>query len=672
MANSFSTETAKRRIDQLTDELNAHNHRYYVLADPIISDFEYDKLFRELQELESLHPDLVRSDSPSLRVGGTITKEFPPFIHKRPMLSLQNTYSREEVEDWLRSAEKLLEGQPFTYIVQLKYDGVSLSLHYVNGILESGVTRGDGMQGDEITANVKTIQTVPLRIRAAEIPVEFEVRGEVMMHINPFNALNDQREENGEARLMNPRNATAGTLKNQDSSIVASRPLTFHAYSLFSEGDLPGTDGGQQELLKRWGFLANENARVCRNIDDVFEYINHWDKHRDDLPYEIDGIVIKVNEMNLRETLGYTSKFPRWAIAFKYQAELAETQLKSVSYQVGRTGVVTPVANLEPVLLGGTIVKRASLYNADEIERLGLRVGDMVKVAKGGEIIPKVVEVVVSKRGGGQEPVSFLDKCPACGTALERNEGEVNWFCPNAVTCPPQVKGRIEHFVSRKAMNIDGLGAEIISQLVDAGLVGDYTDLYELNYERVVELDRFAEKSARNLIDSIAVSTKVPYARVLFALGIRFVGETVAKKLVKQFQSIDALASASKEAILVVHEIGDRIAESIFEFFASERNQAKIERLKAAGLQFELADEEKAVSQKLAGMNFVVSGTFQHYSRDGIKDAIEANGGQVKGSVSTKTSFLLAGADAGPSKLEKAVQHKVKVISESEFREMLA
>lgn len=672
MAQPTTPDAIKARIDQLTEELNAHNHRYYVLAAPIISDYEFDMLLKELQDLEAKHPELMRPDSPSVRVGGTITKEFPPYIHKRPMLSLQNTYSREEVEDWLKSVEKLLEGQPFTYIVQHKYDGVSLSIHYENGQMVAAATRGDGVQGDEITANVKTIKTVPLHVSAQGLPAEFEVRGEVLMHVAPFNALNDAREEAGEPRLMNPRNATAGTLKNQDSSIVASRPLTFHAYSLFTDGSTVPTDGGQQQLLRDWGFKANEHVGVCKNIDEVFDYINHWDTHRDDLPYEIDGIVIKVNEIAVRETLGFTSKFPRWAIAFKYQAEQAETELKFVNYQVGRTGVVTPVANLEPVLLGGTIVKRASLYNADEIERLGLREGDIVRVAKGGEIIPKVVEVVLAKRKEGLEPLQFITHCPDCGTALQKNEGEVNFFCPNAETCPPQVKGRIEHFVARKAMDIDGLGAEIIAQLVDAGLIGDYTDLYDLSYEQVVALDRFADKSARNLIDSIAASKSVPYPRVLFALGIRFVGETVAKKLVKQFQSIDALADADKPAILAVHEIGERIADSIIEFFGSPAGQDRIARLKAAGLQFELAEGEKAVSQKLAGMSFVVSGTFDNFSRDGIKVVIEANGGQVKGSVSAKTTYLLAGADAGPSKLEKATQHKVKVLTEAEFIELLA
>ncbi len=672
MAQPSTPQEIKSRVDQLTEELNAHNHRYYVLAAPTISDYDFDLLLRELQHLETQHPEFMRDDSPTVRVGGAITKEFPAFIHKRPMLSLQNTYSREEVEDWLKSIEKLLEGQSFTYIVQHKYDGVSLSIHYENGQMKAAATRGDGVQGDEITTNVKTIQTVPLRINAAGMPADCEVRGEVLMHIVPFNALNDQREENGEPRLMNPRNATAGTLKIQDSSIVATRPLTFHAYSLAAEDTLPATDGAQQALLRDWGFKANEHVGICKNIDEVFDFINHWDKHRDDLPYEIDGIVIKVNEIAIREALGFTSKFPRWAIAFKYKAEQAETVLRFINYQVGRTGTVTPVANLEPVLLGGTMVKRASLYNADELERLGLYEGDTVRVAKGGEIIPKVIEVVTALRKPDAIPVKFITHCPDCNTELQKNEGEVNSYCPNSLTCPPQVKGRIEHYVARKAMDIDGLGAEIVSQLVDAGIVNDYTDLYDLRFEQVVALDRFAEKSARNLIDGIAASSAIPYPRVLFALGIRFVGETVAKKLVKQFQTIDALAAASKEAILSVHEIGDRIADSIIEFFSDPVNQARIDRLKAAGLQFELSEEKKAVSQKLAGLSFVVSGTFGSFSRDGIKDTIEANGGQVKGSVSAKTSYLLAGADVGPSKLDKATQHKVKVLTEAEFIEMLA
>lgn len=665
------TDTAAR-VAQLVQELNAHNHAYYVRAQPTISDYEFDQLLRELQDLEAAHPELRRPDSPTLRVGGEITKDFPTFVHKRPMLSLQNTYSREEVDDWHKQLERGLEGRACTFIVQHKYDGVSMSLHYENGVLTHGVTRGDGVQGDEITANVRTIPSVPLSFQQSGLPAEFEVRGEVVMHNADFEKLNRTRVENGEAPLMNPRNTTAGTLKNQDSRIVASRPMVFYAYWLASEAALPETDGAQQALLADWGFKANTDVKICQNIDEVFAFIEHWEKHRHDLPYEIDGIVIKVNEVGMREVLGSTAKFPRWAIAYKYKAEAAETILEEVTYQVGRTGAVTPVANLKPVLLAGTVVKRASLYNSDEMERLDLHIGDTVKVAKGGEIIPKVMEVVLSKRPLDAPKAVFLSHCPDCGTALEKNEGEVNYYCPNAATCPPQVKGKIEHFVARRAMNIDGLGSEIIAQLVDAGLIQDYTDLYSLRYEDVVRLDRFAEKSARNLIDSIAASSAVPYARVLFALGIRFIGETVAKKLAKFFTSIDALAAASREDLLNIHEIGERIADSVIEFFAAPDTAARIERLKAAGLQLAGASEgEGGGSKKLAGMTFVVSGTFTHFTRDSIKDSIESHAGQVKGSVSAKTSYLLAGEEAGPSKLDKATSLGVKIITEAEYIELI-
>ena len=672
MPQAINREAAKARIQELSEDLRAHNHRYYVLAEPVISDFEFDKLLRELQDLEASFPEFQQEDSPTLRVGGAITKDFPAFKHKRAMLSLQNSYSREEVEDWLKSVEKLLEGKSYTYLVQHKYDGVSLSAHYKDGVLQHAATRGDGVQGDEITANAKTIPTVPLRVKGANIPSDFEVRGEVLMHKDGFDALNEARVAKGEAKLMNPRNATAGTMKMQDSSIVASRPLTFYAYSLLSEEAIPDTDGAQQALLADWKFKANQNVAVCKTIDEVFAFIQHWEKERDNLPYEIDGIVIKINEVAHREELGFTSKFPRWAIAFKYQAEIAETQLNNVSYQVGRTGTVTPVANLEPVLLAGTVVKRASLYNADELERLGLHEGDTVKVAKGGEIIPKVLQVVESARIVDAKPIHFITNCPDCNTELKKNEGEVAFFCPNAESCPPQVKGRIEHFAARKAMDIDGLGTEIIGTLVDAEFIRDYTGLYDLTFAQIVNMERFAEKSAQNLIDGIKASSPIPYPRVVFALGIRYVGETVAKKLVKQFQTIEALMAATRDELLAVHEIGERIADSIVDFFAAPENIAKIERLKAAGLQFELAESEKAVSQKLAGMSFVVSGTFENYSRNSIKAEVEANGGQVKGSVSKKTTYLLAGAEVGPSKLEKATLHKVTVISEAEFMEMLA
>lgn len=666
----MNTTQAKTRIDQLVDELKQHNHNYYVLSNPTISDFEFDKQLRELQDLEEAHPQFMRPDSPTLRVGGAVTKEFPTFTHIRPMLSLQNTYSREEVEDWHESVLKLIDAQQFTYLVQHKFDGVSLSLHYENGQLTHGVTRGDGVQGDEVTANARTVPSVPLVLNAESAPASFEVRGEILMHRDGFDKLNEQRVANGDAPLMNPRNATSGSLKMQDSAVVAKRPLTFYAYWLGAEEGLPPNDGEQQKLLADWGFRANEHVRVCDNIDGVFDFINEWETRRHDLPYEIDGIVIKVNETPQREIMGSTSKFPRWAIAFKYQAERAETVLNEVTFQVGRTGTVTPVANLEPVLLAGTTVKRASLYNADELERLDLHHGDHVLVAKGGEIIPKVLEVVTAKRKPNAEKVAFTSNCPECNTALERNEGEVNYFCPNSAACPPQVKGRIEHFAARKAMNIDGLGTEIIAQLVDAGLVHDYTDLYQLSYEQVVALERFAEKSARNLIDAIANSNAIPYPKVLFALGIRYVGETVAKKLAKQFPHIRDLMGASKEEIVAVHEIGERIADSVIEFAADPVNQERIGKLESAGLQFELAEDQKADSTILQGKSIVVSGTLENFSRTSIKEFIEKNGGQVKGSVSSKTDFLLVGADPGGSKVTKAEANKVAIVNETEFLNM--
>jgi DNA ligase (NAD+) len=668
----MSNQDPKARIEQLVRELNEHNHRYYVLAQPTISDFEFDQLLRELQDLEQIHPHLRRPDSPSQRVGGTITKNFPAFVHKRPMLSLQNTYSREEVDDWYKQVAKLLDGRKCTFFVQHKYDGVSLSLHYRGGVLTHAVTRGDGVQGDEITQNAKTIKTIPLQIQALGLPDEFEVRGEVLMHVKDFEALNKSREENEEEPLRNPRNATAGTLKNQDSSVVAGRPLVFYAYYLALDGQAAQNDSEQQALLGKMGFKANQNVQICQNIDEVFEFIGRWEKQRHQLPYEIDGIVVKVNEIPLREELGNTAKFPRWAIAYKYKAEAAETRLQSVSFQVGRTGTITPVANLEPVLLAGTIVKRASLYNADEINRLGLHVGDAVKVAKGGEIIPKILECLPEKRLPGSEMVTFPSHCPECGSEVKRKEGEVNHYCPNSLSCPPQVTGRIEHFVARRAMNIDGLGSEIIQQLYQAGFVKDYTDLYALKYEQLVGLDRFADKSAANLIESIQASKSVPWNRVLFAIGIRHVGETVAKKLAKFFKSIDSLASAGRNDLLAVNEIGDIIADSILDFFADHSNAQRIQKLREAGLQLESMKDDSGSGNRLGGKSFVVSGTFSQFSRDGIKESIEGNGGQIKSGVSPKVDYLLAGEDAGPSKLDKAAQLNISVISEAEYIAMIS
>lgn len=663
---------AEKRILTLTRELHQHNHNYYVLAAPTISDYEFDMLLKELEQLEEAYPDLRQPDSPTLRVGGDITKEFPTFRHLRPMLSLQNTYSREELEDFDTQVQKLSEGRPYSYIVQKKFDGASLSLHYQNGLLMHGTTRGDGVQGDEITTNVKTIRTIPLRIEAEGMPENFEVRGEVMMHLDDFNEMNRQRAENGEATFMNPRNTTAGTLKMQDSSIVATRKLKFYAYFLEAETGIPPTDGESMEMLRSWGFVTDPDFQVCQDINEVFDYIGKWENRREELPYEIDGIVIKVNELDLRPVLGTTSKFPRWAIAYKYKAAQAETTLEEVTYQVGRTGTVTPVANLKPVLLAGTTVKRASLYNADEIERLDLHEGDTVKVEKGGEIIPKVVQVVVEKRLPGSPKIHFIENCPDCGTPLAQNEGEVNYYCPNAHGCPPQIRGRIEHFAGRRAMDIDGLGTEIVGQLVEAGLIENYADLFDLTFEQVVNLERFAEKSAQNLIEGIHKSKETPYSRTLYALGIRYVGETVAKKLARRFETIEELMAADEETIASVHEIGSRIAESVVSFFASETNRDMVLRLKAAGLQLSQGEDEQQASQALQGKSFVVSGTFEKFSRDGIKAFIESHGGTVKSSVSSKTDFLVAGADAGPSKLTKAEKNKVEIIDESKLMELTA
>lgn len=663
---------AAQRIRQLTDELNQHNHRYYVLDAPTISDREFDKLLKELETLEAENPDHVQPDSPTLRVGGAITKNFPSFTHIRPMLSLQNTYTEEEVTDFMTSLQKHLEDNKYSLIAQHKYDGVSLSLHYENGLLVRAVTRGDGVQGDEITANAKTINTVPLSINAKNAPAEFEVRGEVLMRRSEFDKLNKEREANGEPVLMNPRNASSGTLKMQDSKVVASRPLVFFAYYLESEHDLPNTDGERMDLLREWGFLVDDQLTITDEPEGIFSYTREWNEKRHDLDYEIDGIVIKLNEVNLREMAGRTSKFPRWAIAYKFETEQAESKLESIEFSVGRTGIVTPVANLEPVLLAGTTVKRASLYNADEIERLGLHEGDSVLVEKGGEIIPKVVEVITKKRKKAAKPISFVTECPDCGTTLQKPEGEVAWFCPNSNSCPPQVKGRIEHFAGRKAMYIEGLGSEIIAQLVEEGLIKSYADLFDLTYDDLIKLDRFADKSAANLIASIKASDQVPFARVLFALGIRYVGETVAKKLAKHFKNIDALANADAETIVTVHEIGDRIAESVVDFFANENNRELVERMKTFGLQFEVGEDEMNVSNTLEGRSFVVSGVFEQFSRDSIKKDIESHGGQVKSSVSKKTDYLLAGKEAGSSKLAKAEDLGVAIISEQEYIDLVS
>lgn len=662
--------SAKERIDYLTQELRQHNHNYYVLAQPVISDYEFDLLLSELQQLESAHPELRHPDSPTLRVGGTITKSFPTFRHIRPMLSLGNSYSMEDIVEFDTQVEKLAGGKPYSYLVEHKFDGVSLSLHYENGSLIRAVTRGDGVEGDEITHNARTIKSIPLQLMGAGFPASLEVRGEVILRKSDFEKINETRLEEGLQPLNNPRNTTAGTLKKQDSSEVAERPLVFFAYYLEGDGFAMETDAVAMDLLGKWGFKLSGFHKVCQNIQEVETYLGIWENQRHELDYEIDGIVIKVCERDLREEIGYTAKAPRWAIAYKYKAAAALTRLNSVTFQVGRTGKVTPVANLEPVWLAGTTVKRASIHNADEIERLGLHEGDYVHVEKGGEIIPKITAVAIEKREPGAKPLLFVTNCPECGTPLVRTEGDANHYCPNESGCPPMIKGRMVHFASRKAMNIDGLGIEIVNQLTDAGLIANYADLYDLTYEKLIALDRFADLSVRNLLAGIEASKEIPYPKVLFALGIRYVGETVAKKLARYFSSITELESADLEKLNAVPDIGERIAQSVAAFFQNPDNKETVHRLQQSGLQLETA-EKTGLSNKLNGKSFVISGVFSSRSREEIKQMIEDLGGEVKSALSSKTTYLLAGESAGPSKLSKAQQLNVSVISEDEFLKMI-
>lgn len=665
------TQKAQARMAELSRQLHEHNYNYYILAQPTISDYEFDMLLKELEALEAQYPDFKSENSPTQRVGGQITKEFPTFRHIVPMLSLGNSYSQEDLLDFDTQLQKLSEERAFTYHLEHKFDGVSMSLHYEKGVLVRAVTRGDGVQGDEITANVRTIRTVPLQLKGGNVPDFVEVRGEVLMHRDAFDKWNDEREEKGEDRLMNPRNATAGTLKLQDSQEVARRPLVFYAYQIATLSENAATDHENLQKLQGWGFKVSGHHALCQNMGEVLQYIGEWDSKRFSLPYDIDGIVIKVNEIALRDIMGTTAKSPRWAIAFKYPAAQVFTQLASIDFQVGRTGKITPVANLIPVLLAGTIVKRASVHNADEIARLDLHQGDWVQIEKGGEIIPKITGVQREKRQGESEAIQFVTHCPACQTGLVRPEGEVNHFCPNDAACPPQIKGKIEHFAHRKAMNIDGLGTEIVSQLVDKGLIHDYGDLYALRYEELVKLDKFADLSAKNLLAALEESKKVPFERVLFAIGIRHVGAVAAKKLAKQFGSMDALRQAKEETLVNVQDIGETIAKSIVGFFADEKNQAVLAKLEAAGLQFEGFVQKNQESSVLAGKSFVISGVFSGYSRDGLKEKIEALGGEVKSSVSKKVTYLLAGEEAGPSKLEKAQKEGVAILTEAAFEQLI-
>ena len=661
----------KERILELRHELHEHNRRYYVDNAPSISDMEFDMLMKELQELEANHPEMYDPNSPTLRVGSDLTKEFVQVAHKYPMLSLGNTYSKSEVADFFERVKKLLN-EDFEICCELKFDGTSISLTYVDGKLVRAVTRGDGEKGDDVTANVKTIRSVPLVLSGEGYPKEFEIRGEVLMPWNVFERLNEERALDSEPLFANPRNAASGTLKLQDSSIVAKRGLD--AYLYFLLGDNLPADGHYENLTAaaQWGFKASDVTCKCKTIDEVFDFIERMDAERKNLPYATDGIVLKVNSLRQQKNLGYTAKSPRWAIAYKFQAEKALTRLNEVTYQVGRTGVVTPVANLDPVQLSGTVVKRASLHNADIIAKLDLYIGDMVYVEKGGEIIPKITGVDTSARFMLGDKVTFISQCPQCGTPLVRVEGEAAHYCPNEASCPPQIKGKIEHFISREAMNIDSMGPETVELLFNYGLVKDVADIYGLQPEELMFLPRMGAKSAENIVQALKDSFEVPFERVLFALGIRFVGATVAKRLARTFGSIDALMSASLEELVSVDEIGERIATSVKDYFSKECNKMLVARLKEVGLKFSVGKEiVEERTDILKGLSIVISGVFMHHSRDEYKDMIENNGGKNVGSVSKTTSFILAGENMGPAKLEKANKLGVRLVSEEEFLEML-
>lgn len=660
--------TVKEKIDQLRAELHRHNYNYYVLNAPEISDREFDGMMRELQDLEEAHPEYKDQTSPTMRVGSDINKEFVQVKHKYPMLSLANTYSEAEVRDFYERVKKGLEGEEFELCCELKYDGTSISLTYEEGKLVRAVTRGDGEKGDDVTTNVKTIRSIPLVLHGSNYPREFEIRGEILMPWNVFEDLNAEREAREEPLFANPRNAASGTLKLQNSAVVASRKLDAYLYYLL--GDNIPFDGHYENLKEagQWGFKISNAMRKCKTLDEVFEFINYWDVERKNLPVATDGIVLKVNSLRQQRQLGYTAKSPRWAIAYKFQAEQALTRLNEVTYQVGRTGAVTPVANLDPVQLSGTIVKRASLHNADIIEGLDLHLGDMVYVEKGGEIIPKITGVDKDARFMIGPKVQFITHCPECGSKLIRYEGEAAHYCPNETACPPQIKGKIEHFISRKAMNIDGLGPETVDLFYNLGMIHTVADLYTLKASDISGLERMGDKSAENIINGIEQSKQVPFERVLFALGIRFVGETVAKILAKAFRNIDKLESATLDDLIQVDEIGGRIAQSIITYFADERNRELIERLKQAGLRMSMPELDMSeYTDKLKGQSIVISGVFNHHSRDEYKEMIEKHGGKNVGSISKKTSFILAGDNMGPSKLEKAEKLGIKIINEDEF-----
>ena len=665
-------ESPLEKIERLRRELDEHNYNYYVLNAPTIDDRTFDEMMHELQGLEETFPQYFDPNSPTQRVGNDINRSFSQEEHRYPMLSLSNTYSIEEVSAFYERVRSGLMGEDFELVGELKYDGTSISLIYEGGRLVRAVTRGDGTRGDDVTENVKTIRSIPLQLRGNDYPDSFEIRGEILMPWAVFDALNKEREEQEEPLFANPRNAAAGTLKSQNSAVVAARGLDAYLYYLLGENLPADTHYENLQYARSWGFKVSDAVRKLHSVEEVKEYINYWDMERKNLPVATDGMVFKVNSLRQQKNLGYTTKSPRWAIAYKFQAEKALTRLNSVSYQVGRTGTVTPVANLDPVLLSGTIVKRATLHNEDIINALDLHIGDMVFVEKGGEIIPKITAVDISARLLIGEKVRFIRTCPECGTPLKRIEGEAAWFCPNEKGCPPQIKGRIEHFISRKAMNIEGLGSETIGQFYSLGLVRDASDLYTLQPDVIAGLERMGERSAQNIVDAVKQSCSVPFERVLFALGIRYVGETVAKKLALALHSIDRIIEATTEDLIRIGDIGVRIAQSVVAYFSDEDNLRFVERLRQYGVQMQITEERLSErTDKLSGATIVISGTFTHHSRDEYKVLIEQHGGMNTGSVSGKTTYILAGENMGPAKLEKARKLGVRILSEEEFLEMI-
>jgi DNA ligase (NAD+) len=670
IANFFSMDV-QNTIQKLRDELNQHNYNYYVLDRPTISDYEFDIKLKQLQDLENKHPEYFDESSPTQRVGGTITKNFKTVPHEYRMYSLDNSYSKEDLIDWEKRIQKVLSDVPLEYTCELKYDGASISITYEHGKLKRAVTRGDGFQGDDVTNNIKTIKSVPLQLKD-NFPEKFEIRGEIILPFAGFEKMNQELIEIGETPYSNPRNTASGSLKLKESAEVAKRPLDCLLYFLIGNKLPFNTQFDGLEIARNWGFKVPKEAKLANNLEEVFQFIDYWDVHRHELPYETDGVVIKVNSFQYQDELGYTAKSPRWAMAYKFKSEQVSTKLNSISYQVGRTGAITPVANLEPVQLAGTVVKRASLHNADQIEKLDIRVGDTVFVEKGGEIIPKIIAVDLNKRPENSELTEYITHCPECNTELVRNEGEANHYCPNFYGCPPQIIGRIQHFISRKAMDIEGLGGETVALLFNNGLVNNYADLYELIVEQILPLERMAQKSAENLVKGVAESKNIPFERVLYALGIRFVGETVAKKLAKHYKNIDALSQATLMDLVLVDEIGERIAQSVIDFFENNENRIIIERLKDFGVQFEIIEKVNPdATDKLVGKTFVVSGVFEQFSRDDLKKAIEDNGGKVGSSISSKTDYVIAGDNMGPAKLEKAAKLNISIISETDFIKMI-